>query len=294
MKFLPNAYLLSESKTNDYSSRDSVGRKRSTDEAMKQNETISDTTNHSEMNSGDDDERNNATTITSKETTINADRNEDVKYMDNTTIDRTTTLNEKTVLHQSTDVLRRKHPVTTVTIATTTTTTTTVSASPMIPSKVDESESHLLTSPSHRISRIGDSDTDHAYQPFSAPVDITHTKSGQDILRHQQILRRQAEKSHYGGLSYGGVVSLSILGVTFGLLLLLWFCKRCVLRKRRSKKDSKKMSIAGGKLAADLKTAAHLSEALKSQDSVPLKSDMEMNESAQAGETDKEKQYCGN
>lgn len=66
-------------------------------------------------------------------------------------------------------------------------------------------------------------------------------------------------------MSYGGIVSLSILGVTFGLLLLIWFCKRCLLKKRRSKKDGKKMSLAGGKLAADLKTAAHLSEALKSQ-----------------------------
>ncbi|RTG82278.1 uncharacterized protein DC041_0001794, partial [Schistosoma bovis] len=65
--------------------------------------------------------------------------------------------------------------------------------------------------------------------------------------------------------SYGGIVSLSILGVTFGLLLLIWFCKRCLLKKRRSKKDGKKMSLAGGKLAADLKTAAHLSEALKCQ-----------------------------
>ncbi|XP_018646655.1 synaptotagmin, putative [Schistosoma mansoni] len=92
-------------------------------------------------------------------------------------------------------------------------------------------------------------------------------------------------------VSHGGIVSLSILGVTFGLLLLIWFCKRCLLKKRRSKKDGKKMSLAGGKLAADLKTAAHLSEALKSQDSVALKSDMEMNEQEQTGEI--EKQYLG-
>ncbi|VDP73678.1 unnamed protein product [Echinostoma caproni] len=92
---------------------------------------------------------------------------------------------------------------------------------------------------------------------------------------------------------YGAVVSLSILGVTFGLLLLLWFCKRCVLRKRRSKKDAKKMSMAGGKLGADLKAAAFLADVNKSKDTVALKSDMEDNENQQSGEAEKEKVYAG-
>ncbi|KAF7259772.1 hypothetical protein EG68_02740, partial [Paragonimus skrjabini miyazakii] len=92
-------------------------------------------------------------------------------------------------------------------------------------------------------------------------------------------------------VSYGAVVSLSIIGVTFGLLLLLWFCKRCVLRKRRSKKDTKKMSMAGGKLGADLKTAAFLGEATKNKDLIALKTDMEENEAQQADE--KEKVYAG-
>ncbi|CAH8575218.1 unnamed protein product [Schistosoma intercalatum] len=144
------------------------------------------------------------------------------------------------------------------------------------------------------ISRIEDSETQQVYRSFSAPVDITHTKTGQATLKHQQLLiKHPAERTEHKGLSYGGIVSLSILGVTFGLLLLIWFCKRCLLKKRRSKKDGKKMSLAGGKLAADLKTAAHLSEALKSQDKVALKTDMELNEQEQAGDHEKEKQYFG-
>ncbi|CAH8590535.1 unnamed protein product [Schistosoma margrebowiei] len=144
------------------------------------------------------------------------------------------------------------------------------------------------------ISRIEDSETQQVYRSFSAPVDVTHTKTGQATLKHQQlILKHPIERTEHKGLSYGGIVSLSILGVTFGLLLLIWFRKRCLLKKRRSKKDGKKMSLAGGKLAADLKTAAHLSEALKSQDKVALKTDMEMNEQEQAGDHEKEKQYFG-
>ncbi|CAH8606609.1 unnamed protein product [Schistosoma rodhaini] len=154
------------------------------------------------------------------------------------------------------------------------------------------SSSSSPTSSTPQISRIEDSESEHVYRSFSAPVDITHTNSGQATLKHQQLLlRHSTEQSEHNGLSHGGIVSLSILGVTFGLLLLIWFCKRCLLKKRRSKKDGKKMSLAGGKLAADLKTAAHLSEALKSQDSVALKSDMEMNEQEQAGEL--EKQHLG-
>ncbi|CAH8567399.1 unnamed protein product [Schistosoma mattheei] len=133
------------------------------------------------------------------------------------------------------------------------------------------------------ISRIEDSETHQVYRSFSASVDITHTKTGQATLKHQQLLiKHPAERTEHKGLSYGGIVSLSILGVTFGLLLLIWFCKRCLLKKRRSKKD-----------ATDLKTAAHLSEALKSQDKVALKTDMEMNEQEQAGDHEKEKQYFG-
>ncbi|KAH8858843.1 Synaptotagmin-1 [Schistosoma japonicum] len=151
-----------------------------------------------------------------------------------------------------------------------------------------------LSLPIHDVSRVEDSELSNVYHAFSAPVDITHTKSGQTTLKQQQkLIKRPIDKTEYNGLSHGAIISLSILGVTFGLLLLIWFCKRCLLRKRRTKKDGKKMSLAGGKLAADLKTAAHLSEALKSQDHVALKSDMEMNESEQAGESDKEKQYYG-
>ncbi|TNN08756.1 Synaptotagmin-1 [Schistosoma japonicum] len=151
-----------------------------------------------------------------------------------------------------------------------------------------------LSLPIHDVSRVEDSELPNVYHAFSAPVDITHTKSGQTTLKQQQkLIKRLIDKTDYNGLSHGAIISLSILGVTFGLLLLIWFCKRCLLRKRRTKKDGKKMSLAGGKLAADLKTAAHLSEALKSQDHVALKSDMEMNESEQAGESDKEKQCYG-
>ncbi|CAH8529920.1 unnamed protein product [Schistosoma turkestanicum] len=150
-------------------------------------------------------------------------------------------------------------------------------------------------SSTHRISRIEDSDLQQMYSAFSAPVDITHTKTGQQaISRHQQaLIKRPVDRTEHGGLPYGGVVSLTILGITFGLLLLIWFCKRCVLKKRRSRKDGKKMSLVGGKLTSDLKTAAHLSAALKSQDNIALKSDMELNEQEQAGDSEKEKQYYG-
>ncbi|KAA0191712.1 Synaptotagmin VIII [Fasciolopsis buskii] len=53
------------------------------------------------------------------------------------------------------------------------------------------------------------------------------------------------------------------------------------------------MSMAGGKLGADLKAAAFLADKNKSKDTVALKSDMEDNENQQSGETEKEKVYAG-
>nr|QQY02550.1 synaptotagmin-4 [Cryptocotyle lingua] len=146
------------------------------------------------------------------------------------------------------------------------------------------------TGPKRTMHSIADADNNYRIQPRFQPIDATQTKSGQETLRRHQSALDAKAAGKYGGLPYGAVVSLSILGVTFGLLFLLWFCKRCVFRKRRSKKDSKKMSMAGGKMGADLKAAAFLAES-KNRDLVSLKDDMEQNESAQAEE--KEKVYAG-
>ncbi|KAF8571214.1 hypothetical protein P879_00607 [Paragonimus westermani] len=147
----------------------------------------------------------------------------------------------------------------------------------------------LTTRPVYRVD--DEENANQAVQPFFQPIDATQTKSGRETLKQDQLTWNAANRGKPGQLSYGAVVSLSIIGVTFGLLLLLWFCKRCVLRKRRSKKDTKKMSMAGGKLGADLKTAAFLDEATKNKDLIALKTDMEENEAQQADE--KEKIYAG-
>ncbi|KAA3678995.1 synaptotagmin-1 [Paragonimus westermani] len=148
----------------------------------------------------------------------------------------------------------------------------------------------MLTS--RPVYRVDDEENaNQALQPLFQPIDATQTKSGRETLKQDQLTWNAANRGKPGQLPYGAVVSLSIIGVTFGLLLLLWFCKRCVLRKRRSKKDTKKMSMAGGKLGADLKTAAFLDEATKNKDLIALKTDMEENEAQQADE--KEKIYAG-
>ncbi|CAH8862536.1 unnamed protein product [Trichobilharzia szidati] len=313
MPSLPHVYTSPNGQIADYHSKRSVKRKRAVYEQLDvdsslvaDNDTYHAGSTTPYMSDDITKEAKSNTTTTTTTTIGETDTTTTTVELEQTSAPANITIAMNGTVSETTDMNREKHSAsmnTTTTTTTTngrtmtpqmtTTTTTTTAAITKLPTRLDENERHATwsTSPGHRISRIGDSDYETAFQPFSAPVDITHTKSGQATLKHQQILRRQAEKSNYGGLPYGGVVSLSILGVTFGLLFLLWFCKRCVLRKRRSKKDGKKMSLAGGKLAADLKTAAHLSEVLKNQDTVALKSDMEMNESEQAGE--KVKQYCG-
>ncbi|TGZ59152.1 hypothetical protein CRM22_009247 [Opisthorchis felineus] len=144
--------------------------------------------------------------------------------------------------------------------------------------------------PKRTMHSVADVDTNYRVQPPFQPIDATQTKSGQETLRRQQMALETKGAGKYGKLPYGAVVSLSILGVTFGLLFLLWFCKRCVFRKRRSKKDSKKMSMAGGKIGADLKAAAFLAES-KNKDLASLKNNMEQNEAEQSEE--KEKVYAG-
>ncbi|KER24540.1 hypothetical protein T265_07810 [Opisthorchis viverrini] len=144
--------------------------------------------------------------------------------------------------------------------------------------------------PKRTMHSVADVDTNYRVQPPFQPIDATQTKSGQETLRRQQMALEAKGAGKYGKLPYGAVVSLSILGVTFGLLFLLWFCKRCVFRKRRSKKDSKKMSMAGGKIGADLKAAAFLAES-KNKDLASLKNNMEQNEAEQSEE--KEKVYAG-
>ncbi|VDP45180.1 unnamed protein product [Schistosoma margrebowiei] len=50
------------------------------------------------------------------------------------------------------------------------------------------------------ISRIEDSETQQVYRSFSAPVDITHTKTGQATLKHQQlILKHPIERTEHKG-----------------------------------------------------------------------------------------------
>ncbi|CAH8643183.1 unnamed protein product [Dicrocoelium dendriticum] len=119
------------------------------------------------------------------------------------------------------------------------------------------------------------------------PLDATLTKSGQETLRRDMLRLKTTQQQTFGKVPYGAVVSLSIIGTAFGILLLLWIFKRCCSKKGRSKRDSKKLSMAGGKLGADLKTAAILKQGTQNKDLIALKADVEENEAEQSGEKEK-------
>lgn len=53
------------------------------------------------------------------------------------------------------------------------------------------------------ISRIEDSETHQVYRSFSAPVDITHTKTGQATLKHQQLLiKHPVDRTEHKGCKF--------------------------------------------------------------------------------------------